>query len=219
MGAYESAYAPTTTSSTSTTTVASATTTSTASGGGGAGGGSVTTTSTAQPTTTSSVETTTTSAVTTTTTTMSEPPPETTTTTSVQQPCAATRIAGSQNHAAMNTLRVLRDRRLSRCPEGIALTGLYYLHGMETGDIVLSDPGLKNDFQEIIKETVPALQKALLDDSTIILKKEQYARGLLLLKRIKEQSSPDLNKAISFVLVQITDRRFLQKMNIQIIEE
>lgn len=209
------------------------TTTISQTGGGGGGGGTVTTTvgatttsttsvpattTSTQPTTTSTQPTTTTSLrpvttttvrPTTTTTSIVAPPPASTTTTTAAGPCPVVQALGSDNPAALETLRNFRDMRLVKSPTGLLLTALYYKHAGEVAGILAADPGLSAEVKNVISELLPVIKT----DGEIVLTPRQQEDITKLLEDIRKSASPGLRESISFILAKFRSGEVLKGLN------
>jgi hypothetical protein len=195
------------------------TTTTTVSGGGDGNDTLVTTTTVTITDTTTTVPGGENGDTSTTSTTVHPPYEPTTTTTIEKRPCACKRIFGNDKLVVeLDVLRLLRDKRLVKSPEGLLLISLYYYQTGEITAILLSKPGLVADAKELIVETVPFVKESLRTDSKIILTKAQYLKIVGLMRSIMKESSPGLRKKVSFILKKLQTGELLNRIRVKIKE-
>lgn len=116
---------------------------------------------------------------------------------------------GSDNPAALETLRNFRDMRLVKSPTGLLLTALYYKHAGEVAGILAADPGLSAEVKNVISELLPVIKT----DGEIVLTPRQQEDITKLLEDIRKSASPGLRESISFILAKFRSGEVLKGLN------
>jgi len=141
----------------------------------------------------------------------------TTTTTSVSggttKPCAVEKALGSDNINALTTIRKFRDDRLGTSSTGMTLITLYNNHTAEITRIFSVRSDLVTQSRKLIFDLLPVLAKSFTKDGRIILSETQTGEIVSVLKSISRESSPSLQKSISFVLKQLETGELLKGLN------
>lgn len=101
------------------------------------------------------------------------------------------------------SVRSFRDGVLMATPEGRQLANVYYTHGCELAQILMTSPALVRETQQLVQDLQPAMAAADLTGSALV-SHANWNRGLKFIDTISEQASPELKTELASL------RKFLQ---------
>jgi hypothetical protein len=139
-----------------------------------------------------------------------------TTTTAKERLCPFRNVLGEEKQTELDVIRVFRDNRLAKSPEGLSLVYLYYAHSEEITDILSSNPELQAGVRGFTLKIIPLVKSGLKTGDTITLSSSQYQKIVKLMKSVQKESSPGLSRGISFILMKLESRELFKQMRIKI---
>jgi hypothetical protein len=109
----------------------------------------------------------------------------------------------SSRPRTLEVLRLFRDKRLARTHMGLSLIYLYNRHADELSRVLTARPALVHDLCVVLDEVVPAVEAALITDSSLSVSDKQFQRCIALLEDVADRGSPALRRTVSTILMHL----------------